>query len=69
MRHWQDDTGEFQIDARLVQILDGKVRLLKTTGKFTTVPLDRLSAADLDYVHQEIKAAAAATRSDQTAQR
>ena len=68
MRQWVDDTGDWKIEARLVQILDGKVRLLKSTGKFTTVPLDRLSSTDLDYVHEQV-AAAAADRTDQTAQR
>lgn len=50
VRKWTDDTGEFEIHARLLVVLDGKVRLLKETGRTTTVPLDRLSAADRQYV-------------------
>jgi hypothetical protein len=52
MRNWTDNTGDFQITGRLVQIADGKVRILKDTGKYTTVPMRRLSNPDLDYVLQ-----------------
>jgi hypothetical protein len=52
MRTWRDDTGEFEVRAKMVLLLDGKVRLLKDTGKFTTVPLGRLSPADLSYVRR-----------------
>lgn len=50
LRKWVDDTGLFAVEARLHLILDGQVRLLKTTGRTTTVPLDRLSQADRQYV-------------------
>jgi hypothetical protein len=50
VRQWTDDSGLFQIRGRLIAILDGKVRILKTTGRTTTVPLARLSAADREYV-------------------
>jgi hypothetical protein len=36
----------------LIAILDGKVRILKATGRTTTVPLTRLSRADRMYVEQ-----------------
>jgi hypothetical protein len=49
-REWIDDSGAFKINARLVLILDGKVRLLKDTGRTTTVELARLSTADREYV-------------------
>jgi hypothetical protein len=32
--------------------MDGKVRILKETGRTTTVSLERLSAADRAYVEQ-----------------
>lgn len=54
LRKWSDDTGAFTIEARLVLILDGKVRLLKTTGRTTTVPVERLSQGDRAYVEQMI---------------
>jgi hypothetical protein len=44
----------FQTQGQLILILDGKVRLLKQTGRTTTVPMERLSAADLQYVEQVI---------------
>jgi hypothetical protein len=50
VREWSDDSGLFQISGRLVAIVDGKVRILKTTGRTTTVPLSRLSVADRQYV-------------------
>ena len=55
MRAWVDNTGTFKIQGRLIAILDGKVRLLKDTGKTTTVPLNRLSAADREYVDQVVE--------------
>jgi hypothetical protein len=54
MREWTDNSGQFRVNARLIVILDGKVRLLKDTGKTTTVPLERLSATDRTYVEQII---------------
>jgi hypothetical protein len=56
MRLWHDDSGEFEVRAKLVLMLNGKVRLLKDTGKYTTVPLDRLSPSDLAYVRQHASA-------------
>ena len=52
LRTWTDNTGKFQIRARLFAVLDGQVRLLKESGRFTTVPFERLSPADLLYVQQ-----------------
>ena len=49
-RLWVDDTGGFQIRGRLIALLDGKVRILKETGRTTTVPLWRLSQSDREYV-------------------
>ena len=54
VREWRDDSGKFQIKARLILILDGKVRLLKETGRTTTVPVARLSSADQAYVNEII---------------
>lgn len=52
-RTWTDDTGKFQVRARLVVVLEGKVRLLKDSGRFTLVPFERLSAADLHFILQQ----------------
>lgn len=56
MRLWHDDTGEFAVRGKLILLMPGKVRLLKDTGRTTTVPLDRLSKADLAYVERHTTA-------------
>jgi hypothetical protein len=43
------------VKARLVLVLDGKVRLLKETGRTTTVTLERLSKDDRAYVAAAIE--------------
>jgi hypothetical protein len=53
-RQWSDNSGQFRVQARLLLILDGKVRLLKETGRTTTVPTERLSDADRAYVEEVI---------------
>lgn len=55
VRHWSDNTGTFRVEGRLIAILDGQVRLLKTTGRTTTVPMRRLSDADQKYVAEIIE--------------
>jgi len=60
MRLWTDNTGKHQVRARLVALLDGKVRLEKETGRFTTVPLTRLSVADLAFVRDQTPVLASA---------
>jgi hypothetical protein len=54
LRKWTDDTGRFQIEGRLLVIFEGKVRILKPTGRTTTVPFERLSQEDVRYVEQAI---------------
>ncbi len=60
-RTWTDDTGSFKVNAKLVVVLDGKVRLQKETGKFTTVPFDRLSSGDLKFVREQSEQITATT--------
>jgi len=55
LRHWSDNSGQFRVKARLILVLDGKVRLLKETGRTTTVPTERLSPADREYVAEVIE--------------
>jgi hypothetical protein len=52
MRHWSDNTGNFTVDGQLVEILHGKVRLLKENGRTCTVEMRRLSKIDAEYVQQ-----------------
>jgi hypothetical protein len=54
LREWVDGSGHFRVQARLILVLDGKVRLLKETGRTTTVALERLSAADRAYVAEVV---------------
>ena len=54
MRQWVDHSGTFRVQGRLILILEGKVRLLKETGRTTTVPMERLSDADQRYVAEVI---------------
>ncbi len=56
MRWWTDDTGQYRVFARIDALLDGKVRLLKDTGRYTTVPFERLSGHDADFVNQYARA-------------
>jgi len=45
-RTWRDNTGTFQVDARLVELSPESVRLLKSNGKYCHVPIRRLSVED-----------------------
>lgn len=54
MRLWTDNTGKYQVRARLVVVGDRYVRLLKETGKTTTVPFSRLSGSDLAFVQHQV---------------
>jgi hypothetical protein len=49
-RLWTDASGAHQALGWLVQVDTDRVRILKTSGRHTTVAIDSLSAADRDYV-------------------
>jgi hypothetical protein len=51
-RKWTDDTGRYSVEAELVDVKDGKVVLRKADGTTVEVPLDKLSAADREYLRQ-----------------
>lgn len=59
LRHWVDNTGRYTVDARLLSVVDGHVRLLKASGRTTTVSLSRLSDADLQFVDRQAAARSA----------
>lgn len=46
MRTWTDDTGRYRIEAALIAVEGGRVRLRKTSGQEIEVPLGRLSRED-----------------------
>ena len=52
MRHWVDNTGSYATTARLVVVADNYVRLFKENGRYSTVPMRRLSQADEQYVRE-----------------
>ena len=52
LREWNDNTGQFSVQAEFVDAKDGQVILKKADGKTIEVPLDRLSSADREYVKQ-----------------
>ena len=53
MREWTDNTGHYHVVARLVSVSKTHVRLFKENGRYTTVPFERLSQADLAFVRHQ----------------
>ncbi|WFD31088.1 cytoskeletal protein binding protein [Malassezia sp. CBS 17886] len=52
MRTWRDATGRFQVEAELVGVRDGMVRLHKANGTCVDVALDKLSEPDAAFLEQ-----------------
>ncbi len=50
VRRWSSENGTFNVRAELLGANDTAVTLKKTDGKVVTVPLEKLSKADRDYV-------------------
>ncbi len=50
LRTWSDATGQFRIEAALVAKEGGSVRLRKKDGTEISVPLSKLSRADVEYL-------------------
>ncbi|MHB8901823.1 MAG: SHD1 domain-containing protein [Thermoguttaceae bacterium] len=50
IRTWTDITGQFKVEGALVELRQGQVSLRSAEGGLVAVPLERLSAADQDYV-------------------
>ena len=61
-RTWNDATGAFSVEAEFAGVEDGKVKLKKADGKIATVPLDRLSKEDQEFVAKQAGAEAEAPR-------
>jgi len=49
-RTWTDVSGKFNVEAEMISLSEGNVILRSTLGKETTVPLEKLSKADREYV-------------------
>jgi formylglycine-generating enzyme required for sulfatase activity len=52
-RKWTESTGKYTVEAEFVDFKDGKVRLKKESGTVVAIPLERLSAADQEWVKQQ----------------
>ena len=50
LRLWTDNTGRYSCRGRLVAVSANHVRIVKSNGRTTTVPLTRLRRADLGFV-------------------
>lgn len=50
MREWVDNSGQFRIKAELIAVNDDSIEIRKEDGSIKTVPLDRLSREDLQYL-------------------
>lgn len=57
-RTWQDKTGQFEVEAKLLKSADDNVVLLKKDGLSITVPLTALSDADRKFVKEWLVKAA-----------
>jgi mono/diheme cytochrome c family protein len=49
-REWMDASGKFKIEAELVAVRNGKAILEKPDGSVITVPVDKLSPADQEFL-------------------
>ncbi|MGN6133198.1 MAG: SHD1 domain-containing protein [Aureliella sp.] len=49
-REWVDATGRYRVEAELVSLRGDKVILEKSDGNIITLPIDRLSLADQNYL-------------------
>ena len=49
-RTWTDSTGKYKVAAEFVDLKDGEVRVMKENREVISVPLERLSLADQEYV-------------------
>lgn len=49
-RQWKDRTGNFSIEAEFIDLKNNKVYLEKTDGDVISVPIEKLSYADYDYL-------------------
>jgi len=58
MRTWTDETGAFEMKAKLLSNNNGKVELEKEDGRVVTLPAIKLSQADQDFLKEVEKAVA-----------
>ena len=66
-RAWSDNTGRHGTVGSLVEVHADRVRILKASGRHTTVPMSRLSRTDLDHVAGVALALGRGARAGETA--
>ena len=49
-RIWTDKSGQHEIKAKFIDLIDGQVRLERPNGDISRIPLEKLSEADQNYV-------------------
>ncbi|KAH8830815.1 hypothetical protein DL96DRAFT_1786537 [Flagelloscypha sp. PMI_526] len=52
VRVWHDRSGQFRVEAMLIEVRDGKVSLHKTNGVVVQVPTEKMSADDMRYIEK-----------------
>jgi hypothetical protein len=50
LRTWTDDTGKFKVEAEFVSLVGDAVKLKRKDGLILTVPLDKLSRKDREFL-------------------
>ena len=49
-KKWTDSTGNYTLEAKFIELRDGKVQLRKPDGRVLTVAIEKLNKADKEYV-------------------
>jgi hypothetical protein len=55
MRIWRDASGEHETEAELIEVQEGQVRLRRPDGSVVTVPLEKMSEADQEFIRAQTK--------------
>jgi hypothetical protein len=58
VRKWTDASGKYSLQAEFVEFREGNVQLRQADGRLVTIPLEKLSAADQEFVKQQAAQAA-----------
>jgi thiol-disulfide isomerase/thioredoxin len=64
VRTWSDASGKHSIEAEFVSLQGGNVRLLREDGKEITLPLEKLSKADQNFVKAQAVRKTVSAKSD-----
>ena len=54
-RTWTDASGKYRIEAKFGGVTDGKVELTKRDGSALTLPLEKLSDEDKEWIKKRSK--------------